>query len=183
MQYKTTPAGKAHWPFLKRPFTNFDPEGVYKITLELDKAEESTQEFISKVDSASKGMKQRPYKVDEESGNYLVNFATKYKPDVFDSSNNNISDDIHIGDDVEVGSGSTVRVAFSPKAYEGFGGGIKLYLKAVQVLELVKRVGGDAEDYGFDTQEGGYTLPDDGFTALLEDDSDKKIASSDDLDW
>lgn len=162
-----TPSGKAHWVFLSEPFTQFDPEGVYKLELELDKNDDDVQKLIASIEKASKGLKQRPYHVDDDNGNYRVKFASKYKPNLFDAKNNRINAD------VKVGSGSVVRVAFQPVKYDGFGGGLKLYLKAVQVIELNEYSGGSAEDYGFDAKDGGYTIPDDGFDAVVSDDTVK----------
>ncbi len=38
--------------------------------------------------------------------------------------------------------------------YEQMGGGVKLYLQAVQVLDLVEWNGGSADDYGFKEEKG-----------------------------
>ena len=170
------PEGIAHYPFLTRPYTQFDPDGVYKITLEIDKKADDVSDFINKIEEASKDMKQRPYSLDEETGNYMVVFKSKYAPALFDASNQKI------GSEVRIGADSTVRVAFTPKAYDGFGGGIKLYLKAVQVITLVEGAAMDASAFGFDELEGGYTIPDDGFSSLIEDDS-KPSEKSEELDW
>jgi hypothetical protein len=169
-----TPQGKANWVYLLEPFTQFDPEGVYKITLELDKDDADVMTLIDKIEEKSAGLTHRPFEVDPDTGNYHLKAASKYKPQVFDSANQ------PIGDGVNVGAGSVVKIAVEPKAYEGFGGGIKLYLKAVQVFELVEQSGSSAESFGFDEGEGGFTLPDGGFDAVVAE-ADSKPDS--DLDW
>jgi hypothetical protein len=78
------------------------------------------------------------------TGLWHATFKTseRFKPKLFDDEGHPI--------DVMVGNGSKVRVNYTPAAYEGLGGGITLYLNAVQVVELVEYVsGGRATDYGF----------------------------------
>ena len=52
-----------------------------------------------------------------------------------------------------IGNGSKVRVAYTENVYEPFGGGINLYLNAVQVIELVEYQNKSAQAYGFDVEE------------------------------
>ena len=81
-----------------------------------------------------------------KTGLLTVQFHTgaKFKPGLFDANG------VPLADGVLVGNGSKVRVNYSPKEYTGFGGGITLYLNAVQVLELVEFGENKAVDYGFD---------------------------------
>lgn len=82
---------------------------------------------------------------DKPSGRYFVTFKTgeKFKPPVFDRYGMAIPETILVGNE------SKVRVAYSPVEYTAFGGGIALYLNAVQVVELVEYRASTAEAYGF----------------------------------
>jgi len=57
-----------------------------------------------------------------------------------------------------VGNESRVRVSFTPVPYDAFGGGLALYLNAVQVLELVEFGKRSADSYGFtgEAQPSGF---------------------------
>lgn len=64
---------------------------------------------------------------------------------------------------VDVGSGSTVKVAYSIHPYYKNKNmkGITLYLEAVQVIELVPPGERKADYFGFGTEEGGYVATED----------------------
>ena len=85
----------------------------------------------------------------ETTGRFYISFKTgeKFPPRVFDKYGQIISPEVLIG------NGSKVKVAYKENHYPGFGGGINLYLNAVQVVELVEYSGGNATDYGFETEE------------------------------
>lgn len=63
---------------------------------------------------------------------------------------------------VDIGNGSTVKVAYSIHPYFKNKNmkGITLYLEAVQVLELVPPGERKADYFGFGTEEGGYVAED-----------------------
>ncbi len=97
--------------------------------------------------------KQMPIKreldIDEQpTGRYYVTFKTgeKFKPPVFDRFG------IAIPESILIGNESKVRVAYSPAEYLAFGGGIALYLNAVQVIELVEYRASTADAYGFEVE-------------------------------
>jgi hypothetical protein len=71
---------------------------------------------------------------DNPTGRYYVTFKTgeKFKPGVFDKFG------VPIPENILIGNESKVRVAYTTMEYAAFGGGIALYLNAVQVLELVE---------------------------------------------
>jgi len=85
---------------------------------------------------------------DKPTGRYYVTFKTgeKFKPPVFDRFG------IAIPESILIGNESKVRVAYSPAEYQAFGGGIALYLNAVQVIELVEYRTNTADAYGFDVE-------------------------------
>lgn len=89
----------------------------------------------------------RELDIDEKpTGRYYVTFKTgvKFKPGVFDKFGQVIPDTVLVGNE------SKVRVAYSPSEYTAFGGGIALYLNAVQVLDLVEYKPQNAAGYGFE---------------------------------
>lgn len=65
-------------------------------------------------------------------------------------------------ENVEVGSGSIVRVAYTVNPYWNNKNmkGIKLYLEAVQVIELKEYGQQDAGAFGFGIEEDGYVVAD-----------------------
>ena len=85
---------------------------------------------------------------DKPTGRYYIQFKTgeKFKPQVFDKFGGIIPDTVMVGNE------SKVRVSYTPKEYTAFGGGIALYLNAVQVLELVDFRANTADSFGFDVE-------------------------------
>ena len=171
-----TPFGVAKFCYLTIPYVSKEQkdkeEGKYKIDLILDPAVPEHKAFLKQLQGltikhAGKG-KKAPYKKDQDkddngnsadTGLYAVTMHSRYKPDIFDSARNKI--------EANVGEGSVLRCFVNPKPYEGFGGGLTLYLQAVQVKELETFGSRTAAEYGFDDIEGGYT--DDGVGAEFKD--------------
>jgi len=146
-----SPKGKAKWPWLRKAdikYVKDDDNGKFSVALVLDPATVECEEFLALINSWSEAVEGDgvPYK--EVDGAILVRFASFYPPSVFDAHRNVIPPE------VEVGSGSEIKVAFQPNYYKGFGGGINLYMKAVQVIDLVAYTGASAEDVGFDEEDG-----------------------------
>jgi hypothetical protein len=80
------------------------------------------------------------------------NETRKYVP-VFDSKNKPIANDVTIG------NGSIVKIAYSPSVYHMNANvnGLKFFINAVQVVELVEFGGGsDGNSYGFGEVAGGF---------------------------
>jgi len=152
-----TPKGAAYWSFLTEPDTQFDEKGKYRIELVVDPNVEEDKKLLSFLkDQAGEG--KVPYKKHkdpdsgEETGEYAVSFKSAYRPSLFDASGSKID-----SEDMKVGNGSIVKVAYQPNLYDGFGGGLNLYLKAVQIFELVEWKGGTKDDFGFES-EAGFTV-------------------------
>lgn len=173
----TTPKGTAQYPYLTKPDTKFNPEGEYKVKLEIDAADAG--ELISFLDeqvelsvaaakkdpkNAGKKIKtgDAPYSVNEETGKASFNFKLKAKvttksgetfeqrPAIFDAKGKPITD-------VNIGGGSKIKVAYEvvPFYTALVGASISLRMKAVQVIDLVEFSGGaSAEGYGFGEEEG-----------------------------
>jgi len=73
-----------------------------------------------------------PWKKDKKTGDLSLEATSgeKYRPPVFDAKNNKVPENVVIG------GGSTLKLDVTVNAYEGFGGGINLYMRAVQLLDL-----------------------------------------------
>lgn len=146
-----TPVGEAKWAHLtkpKPPFKGDKEKGAkYQIDVVFDPADPAWKAWASDIKvrskKAGKNVPIRP-ELDADNqptGRYMATFKTgeQYKPQVFGLPEGQM-----------VGNGSKVRVSFTPAAYEGFGGGVTLYLNAVQVVELVAYQPNSPSAYGFD---------------------------------
>lgn len=169
-----TPAGFAKWPHLhvpKEPFREKDgkPKGEpkYMIDVCFTAEDPAWKTWAGELTAAIKALpvqtdkhtgtpipKQMPIKReldvdDKPTGRYYVTFKTgeKFKPGIFDRFG------VPVPESVLIGNESKVRVSYTPSEYTAFGGGIALYLNAVQVLELVEYQSSNAAAYGFEVEE------------------------------
>lgn len=172
----TTPKGVAQYPYLTKPDTKFNPDGEYKLKLEIPA--EDAQDIVTFLDeqfaaSVAKAKKENPgkrvkesdlpYVVNEDTGTVAVSFKLKAKvtpkngdpfeqrPALFDAKGK------PMGVDAKIGGGSKCKVAYEVMPFYTaiVGAGISLRLKAVQVIELVEYSGGaSASGYGFGEEEG-----------------------------
>lgn len=172
----TTPAGIAQYPYLTKPDTKFNPDGEYKISVEIPGA--AAQDIVTFLDeqfaaSVAKAKKENPgkkikegdvpYSVNDDTGKVTIRFKLKAKvtpkqgdpfeqrPALFDAKGK------PIGPDAKIGGGSKVKVAYELVPYYTAiaGAGVSLRLKAVQVIDLVEFSGGaSSEAYGFGEEEG-----------------------------
>jgi hypothetical protein len=151
-----TPAGTAGYSWIEKE----DPKyGKFKTKLIL--SPEDARSEIAKYDEAYTAnynrqcaiknvqkLKEAPkaYKLDEETGNYIFSYTSKYKPVVKDSQGNLV-------ENTGVSSGSKIQVGYE---YNGWltkdGCGLSMYLKGVRILELVEYTNCD---FG-EPVEGGY---------------------------
>jgi hypothetical protein len=194
----TTPAGIAQYPYLTKPDTKFNPDGEYKISVEIPGAaaqdivtflDEQFEASVAKAKKDNPGKKIKegdvPYSVNDDTGKVTVRFKLKAKvtpkqgdpfeqhPALFDAKGK------PIGADAKIGGGSKVKVAYELVPYYTAiaGAGISLRLKAVQVIDLVEFSGGaSSEAYGFGEEEG-YEAEDtpaaqNGFSEEEESDKD-----------
>ena len=155
-----TPAGLAKWAHVYTPKEAFkDKNGKsqgapkYQIDVYFSDSDPAWKDWGAKIMAytRSKGMKNSPIKKelnedDTPTGRFYVQFQTgeQYKPGVFDKFNQPTTE--------LIGNDSKVVVAYNSVDYDGFGGGVKLYLNAVQVLELVPYQKHSAETYGFKSE-------------------------------
>ena len=173
-----TPEGRAVYPHLNEPDTEFDKEGNYSTKLAIDT--KHVGELLEKLEAFSEESykeqckEQRKPKLkrhdnpwDEEfdrdgqaTGNMLFKFKMRAKtrqgsdlrPVLVDAKKNPMND--------QIGSGSKMRVAFEARSWfvPSLGAGVSLRLRGVQVIDLVEyRAGTSASSLGFDEESGFET--------------------------
>jgi hypothetical protein len=179
----TTPVGVARYPFLLRPNTRFDPDGEYRVTLILSKAE--AQALIDTIDEAlkasmEKAIAENPAKVDkiypakppysgiineagEETDLVQFNFKSKAKIKPRNGAEPFFiklaifdAKGQTISQDVRIGTGTKMKICAELVPYftDLVGAGVKLRLKAVQITELVEYTGPTASQFGFGLEDG-----------------------------
>lgn len=161
-----SPMGTAVYPSLNTPDTKFDADGVYKTDLRLDPEAGAT--FAAQIDelmaqSEAKALEEKgtkkvkvanpPYRIDEETGDYLFRFKTK-AAGTSRRTGEKWARTVPLVDaqrqpcpGARVGGGSEIVVAFEPNLYfvAAVGAGVSLKIKAVQIVNLVEW-GGNASN-------------------------------------
>jgi len=152
-----THKGFAVYPWINKADTEYSSEGVYKTGLRVpaDQAKElmkMVQDVAMDEFGAKKADKARmPWKVDDETGEIIINAKSKFQPKVYDSEGQYIMPDRL----PQIWGGSVLRLKGAINTYDQAGNtGVSLQLSAIQVIELAERQGGD--DGGFDAVEGGF---------------------------
>ena len=184
-----TPIGEAKWAKVHKAAPGFKGKGArFSIDVVFSKDD---KEWAPLAASLMKQVRDMPIQKDKDgdvvkkkypvkqeldqdekpTGRFLVSFHTgeQYPPDVLDKY------DRPIPPEVLIGNGSKVRVAYVIKPYDGLGGGLTLYLNAVQVVELVEYRSRNSKFYGFPTETppaGDAAEPGPGEEAETKDDSD-----------
>lgn len=149
--------GFAVYPWINKADTEYDSQGVYKTGLRVpaDQAKElmkQVQEVAMDEFGAKKADKARmPWKVDDETGEIIINAKSKFQPKVYDSEGQYIPADRL----PQIWGGSVLRLKGQINTYDNSGNtGVSLQLSGIQVIELAERQGGD--DDGFEAVEGSY---------------------------
>lgn len=159
----TPDGGIAIYPRLNKPDTKFDKEGVYKVSLRYDPGVPAVAAMVAKVEAFAEanGTKVGPNAIADEAddagnptGMIVIKFkvhaewpdGTSRKPAIVDRNKVPVTD--------VVGSGSVLRVSGEMSIYEGFGGGVTLMPKAIQVQGMVAWNPGvdDFDDMGDDDE-------------------------------
>lgn len=182
-----SPSGVASFAHLSKPDTEGKyADGKYKVKLKLAKAGRPDQEkvdafieHLNELHATARGKKKTDSPVHDgddkeyegDHGYWLINFKSKYQPDMRDSKKNKLPKD------VEVKGGDIIRVAFVALPYEeGKNAGISTQLQAVMLIE--KRVGGAGNGGdAFEEEEEGYVAD-----AADESEDDDAPAGDDDGD-
>ena len=143
-----SPKGTAQYAWLNTPDTAFN-QNAYKVQLKL--TPDDAKDFIDTIQKvandnfgAAKNV-DMPFTKDEETGEIILKFKSKYKPKLCDATGAVVSTD------PRVGGGSTIKVQGNFYAYDGARKGVSLQMSAVQIIDLVEHGGGSQ----FDAVEGG----------------------------
>lgn len=147
----TTPKGTASGLYLVRPDTKFDPKGSYviRITLSASDAAEllviCMEEAISAFGAKRAGKVTMPGNANN-ADTHTFPFRSRSRPNVFDSRAKLVVPEVV--ESLRIGDGSTIRVTGRAETYEGFGGGVVLFLHDVQIIHLVENNGFEADMSG-----------------------------------
>ena len=207
MGFLTTEKGKAYWTYAFTPDTKYKAEGEYKIKLRMSGQEAiDLQKYVDDLydQSLAEAVDDSPAKKISKANNSVcteclnedgaptgeLEFTFKQravitKKDkttmpmrvaVFDAKGEPITEE------VVVGNGSTVKVSYEPFKWvtPTMGAGVTLRFKALQVIKLMSRAGGDkAEGFGFG-EEDGYSH--DNNNNNNSDDNDEFLPETSDQD-
>jgi hypothetical protein len=163
-----THKGIAQYPWLNKPDTQFDADGVYKCNLIVptDHTKE-IREVVNKVAEEEFGKTKvknarLPFKVDEETGHSIIITKSKFEPKFCDATGNIITGDIP-----KLWGGSTLKLAGYVSPYSAAGNiGISLHLTKVQIINPV---GGDADDgISFGEEKDGFIAEQDEINLAAE---------------
>ena len=147
--------GKAEYPWLNIPDTQFDPEGKFKTGLRVpadqckelrDKIRQFAQdEFGKKAENA-----RVPYKTDPDTGEIILNAKSNYQPKVYDSKGQ-----IIVPSNIpQIWGGSVLKMGGTLHAYNSGGIiGVCLQLTKIQVIDLAER---QDDGGGFAPEEGSF---------------------------
>lgn len=171
-----TPIGVAQYPYLTKPDTKFNPDGDYKVNLEIDSKDaqdlmslldEQLAASVEKAKEENKGKKIKegdaPYSINEETGK--VTFKFKLKAKVTTKSGESFDQKVAIFDakgkplveTPNIGGGSKMKVSFEvvPFYTALVGASVSLRVRAVQIIELHEFSGGaGAGAFGFGEEDG-----------------------------
>lgn len=185
----TTPKGIAQYPHLRKAEEYEGSEIGYTIKLLLS-AEEAMalQKFLedelekAKADFPGKRFSSNPNLGCTEDNNGDLVFKFKANTSFKTKTGDTIYRTVPIYDSAgkpfdekaDIGSGSIVRVAYSVYPYwkSAKTNGLSLRLEAVQVIEYKPPYTRDAGSFGFDTEEGGYTVDEDNRSDLFPPEED-----------
>ena len=173
----TTPKARAAYPWLNKPDTKFVSDGVFKTDLIL--SAEAAEPLIEQVDNALKAYAVR---LQEETGKKqnIKKFRVPYEENEDGTYTFKVKQNAKInGEDVTlvffdakgkrlenppaIFGGSIVCAAGTIRGYNsGANKGVTMSINAVQIIELSKGgSGGDADSFGFGSDEGGFEAGDD----------------------
>lgn len=148
-----TPIGTAKYPWLTKPDTQFNSEGIYTTQLITDPTEaKALVDMLQEVALEEFGAKAKvamPFEQDEETGEIVFKAKSKFAPKFFDTR----GEVVPLESMKPVYGGSRIRIKGIANPYTVTGRkGISLTVNAVQVIEIVSGGGSG----GFDAVDGGF---------------------------
>jgi hypothetical protein len=172
-----TPTGHAAYAWLAKKDTKFNADGVYKVTIVLDKQDidegrldygksvVSGKDWLKHITDTCKehGVASKPGErgcpikdgdksgKEEFAGKWLIGFKSSYKPACIDTKGNALPASL------PVYSGDVIKVAAQPVAGKMANGDgyLSLYLSKVMLVEKLTSAGGDAAMFG---EVAGYEV-------------------------
>jgi hypothetical protein len=154
-----TPKGTASRVFLARPDTKFDTTGKFRLDLTIPAANAgqiitTLRAVATTIPGPTDGGATMPY-VENSDRTITLRFRGKTRPNVYDSRGSMVAPETL--DNLHIGTGATLRVIGEASAYQGFGGGVTLYLLEVQVIHLEPYLGPPS---GFEADpDGSFIAP------------------------
>jgi hypothetical protein len=159
-----TPKGILSWPYIAKPDTRYNPDGVYKTSLIVSAADAATlietckEVFTAEYGTSKLAKANMPYEVNDESGEVTFKFKSKRQPKIYDAKGNAINKI------PQIASGTLAKVATAMNPYQtGINTGVSLYLNDVQILELVEYGGGAKfsaeEGYEYEADDSSVKEP------------------------
>jgi hypothetical protein len=136
-------SGEAYWAHVITPNTKFNPDGEWSIEI---------CNLNAKNKKVAEGDGLTIKNKDDERGDFVTlkqyarNKEGTFRPMSVKDSERNI-----FPSNKRIGNGSKVNASYFPKPYTQYGGGVKGYLNAVQVVDLV-----EYNTDEFDVVKGGY---------------------------
>ncbi len=169
-----TPKGVLSWPYIAKPDTRYNPEGVYKTSLVLS-AEDAEplkkmvkDEFLKEFGEAKLAKALMPFDENAEDGTVTFKFKSKRQPNIYDAKGKQIKKV------PQISSGTIAKVNCAINPYnKGINIGVSFYLNDIQVIDLVEYGTGpkfEAED--------GYEQDEDDSSPSFGDDNGSKMASA-----
>jgi hypothetical protein len=138
-----TPSGKKNGPEKRRYITGvkFSDEDHRKVDAYLKK-----QLKANNLPANAK----LPWRQDKKDNSFSLQMTSgeDYPPPFVDAAGNEVP-----RNKVKIGGGSIIKPDVTVNAYDGFGGGINLYINQIQIIELKTRVLNK-----FEAEEGGYVF-------------------------
>jgi len=181
-----TAAGSAQYPWLQpgRPDTAFDAEGKYK--LELRVAPDKAQPLVDQLEAMKKEVfpakdhskVHLPFKVDDETGEFIFKIQSKFEPKYFDSRGHPIPPEKVPA----MYSGSTLKIKGMADTYDGASKGVSMRLGRVQIINPVSG-GTNGEESGFDVVEGGYEVSENNTPDHIIEDTPSTKGGDDNYDF
>jgi len=151
-----TPKGRAKYPWLNKPDTQFSADGVYSTYLIMDQKEAA--EFKQSIQDlaieefGSKAKYTVPIETDEETGDLVAKFKSNYLPTFVDSTGEVVTTPPPMfGGSMLACGGEAVTYTVQGKK------GVSLRLNFVQIIDPVGSSGGGSP---FGAVEGGFLKAD-----------------------
>ena len=136
-------SGEAYWAHVITPNTKFNPDGEWSIEV---------CNLTAKNKKVAEGDGLTIKNKGDERGDFVtLKQYARSKDGTFRPMSVKDSERNEFPSNKRVGNGSKVNVSYFPKEYTVYGGGVKGYLNAVQVVDLIEYATDE-----FDVVKGGY---------------------------